>query len=300
MSNLLTVGVKIGKREISSAIINVDDSVVLSRSCSSVAISAAGSADDVLSGCVAVIKKSLRAYPNNNFKIGLAVSAQFENTHTITQFCNNQSFKTLPKLNVKMMLAEKLGIAETDVFIVNEAEAFLRGEVYNGASPDYRYKKIIALSMGGGLLSATYDSEKFRDANLWGSPFLQGIAENYFTTSWFIKRYFELTGERIDGVSKISSFNKVTPASKQLYNEFSANLALFLDRLAVVNKPDAIILGGSISNAFQTFFPELRRCLNKRQNFTPVYKAKLREKAALFGAANYFELESNALSNTNF
>jgi glucokinase len=296
MNNLLTVGVKIGKREISSAIINVDDSVVLSRSSSSVAMNAVGSADDILTSCAMVIKKSLKAYPNNDFKVGLALSAQFESAHTITPFCNNQSFKTLPKLNVKMMLAEKLGIAEIDVFIVNEAEAFLRGEVYNGASPDYRYKKVIGLSMGGGLLSATYDSEKFQNSNFWGSPFLQGIAENYFTTSWFIKRYFEITGERIDGVSKISSFNKVTLASKQLYSEFSANLALFLDRLAVVHKPDAIILGGSVSNAFQTFFPELRRCLNKRQNFTPVYKAKLREKAALFGAANCYNTESKVLS----
>ena len=52
--------------------------------------------------------------------------------------------------------------------------------------------------------------------------------------------------------------------------------------------PDAIVLGGTISNAFQTFFPELRREMSKLENYNKVFKAKLKDKAGILGAASSF------------
>jgi glucokinase len=193
-------------------------------------------------------------------------------------------FDSLFGLNVKEMLAQSLGIAPSQIKMMNDAGCFLQGEVYAGSAKGFDH--VIGLTLGTGLGTARYHDGIGDDANLWCLPFKNSIAEDYISTRWFVNRYQELSGLAIKDVKALAEIHETDEFAKLIFKEFGQNLALFIEEFIKKDNPEVVIIGGNIANAYHLFKAEMMNHF-KRVDINPtICLSKLNEVAALLGAAN--------------
>ena len=147
------------------------------------------------------------------------------------------------------------------------------------------YSSAIGLTLGTGLGSATYVKGLAADAALWQAPFKEGIAEDYLCTRWFIRRYYELSHRYLEGVKELMALSAKDSVAREVFREFGRNLADFLILFIQKEKPEVVILGGNITQAYELFSAELEEGLAGNVTDLPLLKAVLGERASLIGAA---------------
>jgi len=182
------------------------------------------------------------------------------------------------------MIAGKLGIAVTDIRMLNDAACFLQGEVFAGVAQGYQ--RVIGLTLGTGLGIAKLSEGIAEDADLWQSPFLDSIAEDYLSERWFLKRYYELSNINVVNVRELSSFCNKSNTVKSVFKEFAANMALFTANFVRATNPEVIVLSGDIvENAADCFLAAYKTQLGKLNVDIPVLISKLNADAVLIGVA---------------
>ncbi|MBC7915989.1 MAG: ROK family protein, partial [Pyrinomonadaceae bacterium] len=149
---------------------------------------------------------------------------------------------------------------------------------------------VLGLTLGTGLGSALYINGVATDAALWDSVFLNGIAEDYLSSRWFVKRYFQLSGKTVDGVKDLVAPDDENKQATQVFAEFGYHLAQFITALIHKYKSEMVVIGGNISLAFNSFSAELESVLLTNNISTTIKVAELKENAALIGAASCWEL----------
>ena len=132
------------------------------------------------------------------WKIGIAMPGPFDYENGISYIKDQNKYEALYGLNIKEQLAKKLEISISDISILNDAACFLQGEVFGGAGQGF--KRVMGLTLGTGFGSARSVDGKTDDADLWCSPYREGIAEDYLSTRWFLKQYKEISGKLVKNV----------------------------------------------------------------------------------------------------
>ncbi len=216
-------------------------------------------------------------------KIGIAMPAPFDYVNGISWMKDNNKFASLYGVNIKSLLAEKLEMSASDILFMNDAAAFLQGEMFAGAA--LGFTKAIGLTLGTGLGSSKCNGEIVEDANLWCTPMLNGIAEDYLSTGWFVKRFNQLTGNVAGGVKEIADTYRKDKQVHLIFDEFAKNLAFFVGEFVKAENPDVIVIGGNIMQAENLFIPLVKRQLQNMGITCSFVRAKLGENAAILGAA---------------
>ena len=198
---------------------------------------------------------------------------------------NQDKFDHLFGINVKDKLARLLKIKTEDISIANDAACFLQGEIFHGAASDK--DRVMGLTLGTGLGAARAFHMTAEDADLWCSPFKDGIAEDYLSSRWFVKRFFEYSGRKMENVKEIVQLKDAEVYIKPLFKEFGYNLATFIKPLMLAENRNVLILGGSIANAFDLFIGELQKILTTENIQVQVRRSVLGESAAMMGAASF-------------
>lgn len=283
-SSPLVVGVDIGGTHITAALVNLDSGEFLPESWVRKEVDSDGEADQIIRAWSQVILEVLDGNPLTSKKIGIGMPGPLDYENGISLIKNQGKFDSLYGLNLKELLCNHLPIKVEDIRFMNDAGSFLRGEVFGGAAKGYPCA--IGLTLGTGLGTACYKNGIAEDAALWQHPFKDGVAEDYLCTRWFIKYYEELSGYRVRGVKKLMERALVDGKAKKVFQEFGKNLAHFLNFFIEKDKPEVIVLGGNITNAYDFFGHELEKRLNGNGQQVPLLKAILGEKASLIGAAS--------------
>lgn len=284
MTNSTALGIDIGGSHITAALVDLSTRSIIEGSWNRTRINSQGEAAEIIEGWAAVIREVFTHAPEGTRHIGIGMPGPFDYEHGISGMKGQHKFDALYNLNVKEMLAAKLNIAPDQIRFINDAGCFLQGEVFSGAARNRQC--VIGLTLGTGLGSATYRDGVANDANRWCSPFKDGIAEDYLSTRWFVKRYEEISGETVPDVKALVARMGVDDRIPALFQEFSVNLAAFLGNFVRDEQPEIIVIGGNIANASDLFFPLLKEELKKQQIEIPVVTATLGEAAALIGAAS--------------
>lgn len=284
MTNSTALGIDIGGSHITAALIDLGTRSIVEGSWNRTRINSQGEAADIIEGWAAVIREVFTHAPEGARHIGIGMPGPFDYEHGISGMKGQHKFDALYHLNVKEMLAAKLNIAPDQIRFINDAGCFLQGEVFSGAAKNHQ--RVIGLTLGTGLGSATYRDGVANDANRWCSPFKDGMAEDYLSTRWFVKRYEEVSGEAVPDVKALVARIGVDDRISALFQEFSVNLAAFLGNFVREEQPEIVVIGGNIANASDLFFPLLKEELKKQQIEIPVVTATLGEAAALIGAAS--------------
>ena len=284
MDNSMVLGVDIGGSHITAALLNLETKTFMQGSLVREYVNAKEAASQIIDAWNRVICKSFSAYPVQQKVIGIAMPGPFDYETGISLMKGQDKFDALYGLNIKDTLASLLDVAPTNIHFKNDAECFLLGEAFSGAAANFN--KAVGLTLGTGLGSSIYENGVSKDADLWCSTFKDGIAEDYLSTRWFTQRYYLLTGEKVKDVKELADLAIYHPIAREVFNEFGKNLALFLEGFIQKNKPEVVVIGGNISNAFDLFEDSMRQITLPLYGETIIRRAILGEEAPLIGAAS--------------
>ncbi len=290
MNDAIIAGADIGGSHITVALIDISTRKIVKNTRRRKAINSGKNAEEILNSWSAVMLDSFKAANIKPSKIGIAMPGPFDYVNGISYIRDQNKYDALYGLNVKEKLAEKLEIGVSDILIVNDAACFLQGEVFSGSGQGFN--RIIGLTLGTGLGSARCFDGETVDANLWCSEYKDGIAEDYLSTRWFLKRYKELSGHAVKDVKELVSKGREDPLVQDVFDEFGSNLADFLNPYIIKEELQLAILGGNISLASAYFSETFKRALDQADIEIEINMAELGENAALIGAASSHYLAS--------
>jgi glucokinase len=281
--NEKVIGVDIGGSHISAAVVDllhrsiVEDSLVRKH------INSKESAEQILNSWAEVIEQLFSKYPFISKKIGIAMPGPFDYEKGICLIKGVDKYESLFNVNVKNSLAQRLKLAEESIVFMNDARCFLEGERFGGAAAGC--DNVLGITLGTGLGSARFHSGQTFEGDLYFAPFKDGVAEDYISSRWFLKKYKEITGRVAKNVKELSEKISQEPEIKILFDEFGRNLGEVLFSYAQKFSYETLVIGGNIANAWELFFAETKTILDKLPAVT-IKKAALGEDSALIGAAS--------------
>ncbi|MEM6698043.1 MAG: ROK family protein [Bacteroidota bacterium] len=228
-------------------------------------------------------------------KITIAMPGPFDYEKGIFEQHPEGKFGSLVGTNFKIAIQERLGRV-VEVHFENDAAAFGIGESYFGQSKDV--KRSIAITLGTGL-GATFISNHQaiktgedipEGGELYHQNFKDSIADDYFSTRWFVKQTKEKYDLEVAGVKELlESTNDETIA--EIFQKFTQSLHEFLLPYAQNFQAEAIVIGGNIAKAWSHFGVQLNTLFHS--NAIRVAPSILQEKAILLGAAKSAYNKSN-------
>ncbi|WP_268036075.1 ROK family protein [Algoriphagus sp. PAP.12] len=280
----MIIGVDIGGSHISAAEILVNETGVSLGRRADDSVDTAKDAIDIIKDWVEVIRAV--SLGSKDLQIGIAMPGPYDYENGISLISEQGKMKALYGLSVKKLLAESLCIPLNQISFTNDAEAFLKGEVFSGVGKGFT--NTLGLTLGTGLGSAIHVDDVVKDAKLWTAPFREGIAEDYLGTAWFlefVQMEFDLV---IKGVKDLTSPDFDQNISSQVFEEFGKTLGEFLFPYVIRLQTQLVVLGGKISNASSLFLPSTIDYLKNNGVNLSLKKSSLGEDSALIGACEPF------------
>ncbi|MXV17674.1 ROK family protein [Hufsiella ginkgonis] len=284
MSTSITIGIDIGGSHITAGVVDLESKQIIERSIVREHLDTQGNLEQILSTWTNVIRRSASFVPAGKLRLGMAMPGPFDYEEGISMMVGQNKYDAFYGLNVKQLLAARLGIDTADILMMNDASCFLKGELYGGAAQ--HYQNVIGLTLGTGLGSAKYNFSYTYDAELWCFPFHDSIVEDYLSTRWFIKRFKERSGIDVKNVKDLVWYTENNADANEVFKEFGTNLGLFLIEFIKMENPEVVVIGGNISKAFDLFIGQTIAMLADREVTVPVLRGTLGENAAIIGAGS--------------
>jgi glucokinase len=282
-NNQYVLGIDIGGSHITAALLDMQQRNILKNTYTRERVDSHASAEQIIHTWCNIIRTAYTKADVAIGNLGIAMPGPFDYDSGISYIAGNDKYAAFYGLNVKDLLANELQIDRDQILMSNDAACFLAGEVFAGEAR--AYQNLIGITLGTGLGSAVCTEGKITDANLWCSSFLNGIAEDYLSTRWFLKRYYELTGLNILNVHELTLLYDENQTVRKIFTEFGYNLGLFLKGFQQDCAAEAIVIGGNIAKASSRFVSNVIKYLESQGITTPIHISKLNEDAALVGAA---------------
>lgn len=284
MNNPLVAGVDIGGSHITAALVDLEVRSVLPAFSARKPINAQEDADSIIDNWCATIGEVFEAQPASLPKrVGIAMPGPFDYEQGISFIKDQNKYESLYGLNVKEMIAARLGVTPDSIRLMNDAGCFLQGEVVGGAARGF--KSAVGVTLGTGLGTATFQDGVAKDANLWCAPFLDGIAEDYISARWLLNTYHEASGTVVDNVKDLVELIPTDPQIKTIFRQFGRHLAAFLAPFIRTHHPEVVVIGGNISKSSDLFLGQVEEGLQAESITIPVRIARLGENAHIMGAA---------------
>lgn len=286
MNNVI-LGVDIGGTHITSALIDLTEKKEIKETFYRSRVDANGTVNEIIDAWAMNIEKSVSGTQLIAKRISIAMPGPMDYRQGICHIRNQGKYDALYNVDIKEELSNRLGVPREMIKFKNDAACFLKGEIFGGCLMDV--EQAIGLTLGTGLgTSHTKGGEAF-DSDLWKMPFNKGIAEDYISTRWFIKRFFELSEIEIKDVKDLVDNYRESPYFRSLFLEFSLNLSKFMHLFIRKKMPLAAVIGGNIAKAEEFFLDDTRNLLAKRMGYSfPIKCSLLGENAVLLGAGSSF------------
>ncbi|WP_103071981.1 ROK family protein [Aquimarina sediminis] len=290
----MILGVDIGGNYITVAGIDTKTNKILETSFVSISVDSKAEANEILDRWLFALRKVIDTLNNEPLEgIGIAIPGPFDYHNGIFAFKMEQKYASLFCLNIKEILKKKLQLSDDiPIRFYNDAACFGIGEVWRGKLKSI--KRGLGITLGAGF-GATFLFHGLpllsgdgipKDGELYHITYKDGIADDYFSTRWFVKRYKEITDASINNVKELTEASLENDvAVEQVFDEFSQNLADFLSPWLKSYDAEAIVIGGSIAKAWPFFASNLEKKLNSHNCFVKIFKSELQEKAILLGSA---------------
>ncbi len=222
---------------------------------------------------------------------GLAIPGPFDYATGVSHMKHKLPY--LFGVNVHQALATRFGWESGQVCSLNDADAFLLGEV--GAGAVRGVSRAVGLTLGTGIGSAfAIDGHVITtgpgippDGEIWNVPYQGGIVEDLVSTRAIQGTYRKLTGS-VREVAEIAKDAERDSAAAEAFNEFGSNLGKAMRAVLWPFAPNVVVLGGGISQSSPLFLPAT---LAELQGLDVELRiSELRDHAALVGAGvRWFE-----------
>jgi len=293
MSKNLSIGVDIGGSHISCAVVDLESRKILRETMSEAPVDNKGEVEEIISTWSGAIRKAMNHVNKDDLKgIGFAMPGPFDYLNGICLIKGVPKYEKLYGTNVGKEISRALGLKpEQSVRFMNDASSFAVGEAWGGKAAGS--KRSMAITLGTGFGSAfienkvpivTGDSVP-KLGCVYHIKYEDGIADDYFSTRWFISRYKQLTGKDAEGVKSIAEDALKSEQVREMFTEFGDSLAGFLAPFLNKFGADVLVMGGNISRAYDLFGETFKKALAENDCPAKAYTSDLMEDAALLGSA---------------
>lgn len=238
------------------------------------------SAVEIVAGWTAAIQACWQLARIQSARIGIAMPGPFDYEKGVCLIKGLHKYDALYKLPVKEVMSHALQIPASAIRMVNDATAYIRGEMAMGAAKGAT--DVLGITLGTGLGSALFRNGAFEEGDLYCFPYKESVAEEYFSTRWFLERYKQKIGSILSGVKELAELSNNDVSAMECFTEFGKNLNELIQNRYAPAVPRTIVIGGNIANAAALFFPIIQQELGSGYE---IKKASLGEYAALIGAA---------------
>jgi len=293
MSLNLSIGVDIGGSHISCAVVDLANRNILRETLTELPVNNKGNAEEIIATWSSAIRKSIEHINSDHLRgIGFAMPGPFDYVNGICLIKGVSKYENLYRTNVGKEISKSLGLkVDKNVRFINDASSFAVGVAWAGKASGS--KKSMAITLGTGFGSAFIENN-IPIVNSDSVPKLgcvyhikykDGIADDYFSTRWFISRYKYLTGKDADGVKTIAEEAKDNKQVRSIFTEFGDSLAGFLAPFLNKFGTERLVIGGNISKAYDLFGESFEKGLIDQDCHTISFTSVLMEDASLLGSA---------------
>ncbi|MBF4466280.1 ROK family protein [Flavobacterium sp. LC2016-12] len=260
----IIIGVDIGGSHISSAAVNQENLEIVNKSYFRGFVDSKASKEIILQKWAEIINKTL-AEIDVDTTVGIAFSmpGPFHYETGIAMFEGNDKYESLYNVNIPLELARYLNNENVAFRFLNDATSFGIGSALHQKDGGVD-QKVIAITLGTGfgasflndIIPVINGDDVPQNGCLWDKPFKSNIADDYFSTRWFLRKYEEYSGKKSsDGVKEIASIKN--EYSTKIFDEFAANLSEFLLPYILEFKADSLVIGGNIAKCSELFLPKV-------------------------------------------
>lgn len=296
MDRNLAIGADIGGSHITCAALNLETGAILRETIAERAVDNQAQANAIIKVWSDAVAESMSKVPAGSVKgIGFAMPGPFDYVKGISYIRGVAKYENLYGFNISDAIASTLGLAgDVPIRFINDASAFAVGEAWAGSAGNY--SRSLSITFGTGFGSA-FIADKIpvcdgpqvpRIGCVYHLPYREGIADDYFSTRWFLKEYKAATGKELSGVKELASLAKTDRLVNDLFTDFGKRAAKFLTPWLKSFEAEILVVGGNISNAYDLFGNVFEATFREEGWNGAVALSKLKEDAALFGSAYLF------------
>ncbi|MEM1120143.1 MAG: ROK family protein [Bacteroidota bacterium] len=296
------IAADIGGSHISSTVIHTKNWQIDPTQITETKVNAFADKESIILGWVQNLQQTART--NNitdNYQIAIALPGPFDYQKGIFQAHPKGKMSSLVGEDFRSLLLPHFG-DNLKIAFANDAACFGLGAACFGKGKPY--DRIIGITLGTGIGSSFIGHQKIISkghgvpvgGEVYALPFLQGIADDYFSTRWFVAETKRALGKTVTGVRELVETmppDDVNP----IFTKFSHQFYQFLRPYATNFKAEAIIIGGNIAKAWPCFSTALINFF-AQDNIT-VLPSTLNEKAIILGAAKVFADKENTTTTNN-
>ena len=290
----LSIGVDVGGSHIACAAVSLQHGKLLPGTLSRVDVESMADAEEIFGAWAQALNATLANIDATNLAgIGFAMPGPFDYRDGISKMEHK-----FPKLYGKVIADELQPLLDCDAPLsmrfLNDATSFAVGEAWLGRGKGAR--KVVAATLGTGFGSAFIDDgvpvverdDVPEEGCLWHLPYADGIADEYFTTRWFVKRFPEVAGQDVSGAKEVAEAARAGNAEAlRVFEDYGRSMGGFLTPWLQKFAADVVVLGGNIAGAYELFGPALvDACPGVRFEVS-----SLGENAAMIGAARLLDYE---------
>jgi glucokinase len=190
-------------------------------------------------------------------------------------------------VNLRQELAQRFEWNPVQVRFLNDAAAYLLGELGSGSARGMN--RAIAITLGTGIGSAfSVDGQVIVEGRgvppggeIWNLPYKDGIVEDVISACAIQKSFMLRTRRKLKAID-IAAAAANDPIAVEVFREFGHELGRVLRRTLSLFSPDVVVFGGGISGAADLFLAATE-CEVRDLNI-PLRVSALQDSAPLVGA----------------
>jgi glucokinase len=238
---------------------------------------------DFVGAFESLAKDSASPVPPNGISVAMPNPFDYERGISYMQ----HKYQQLYGADIRQALSARLNLDPARICFLNDAEAFLFGELHQGAATGV--DRVIGITLGTGVGSAFAVGGKIvckgdgvpPGGEIWNLPYNGGVVENFVSTLAVERIYERLTGASAE-VREIARLAPTHFHARQTFEYFGKELGKVLSYISSEFAPDRIVLGGGISRAGKHFLPAAEEVMASLA--VPLRVSVLFEGAPLIGA----------------
>jgi predicted NBD/HSP70 family sugar kinase len=293
MERNLALGADIGGSHISCAAVDLITGKILRNTVTGREVNNQAKANVIIEVWTEALKEALsKVAPEKVKGIGFAMPGPFDYVKGISYIKGVTKYENLYGFNITDAISSSLNV-HNDFLIrfMNDASSFAVGEAWAGSAT--KVNRSLSITLGTGFGSAFIADripivdgpEVPKLGCIYHLPYEDGIADDYFSTRWFIRRYKSATGKEPKGVRELAELASSDKIVSDLFKEFGTKLGIFLAPWLKKFHAEMVVIGGNISHAYSLFGDVFEESLKNEHCDCIVALSSLKEDAAILGCA---------------
>jgi len=295
--NIFRLGIDLGGTKTEVIILDSEDREIHRRRVATPRISGADEYRGILTNLNELITATIKGVPpETDLTIGIGIPGSLDPISGLVRNANTTCLNGKPlKADVEKQFGRPVGM-------MNDANCFTLAEYRQGAAREFRvaFGVIMGTGCGGGIcIDGRIHHGHNGIGGEWGHFAIdpqgarcycgnQGCIETKISGAGVEKAFYQRFNRRLKMEEIVRGYRDQDPACTQVFLQFLKDFGRAAGGLISILDPDAIILGGGLSNIDELYDSDLNNIRDYAFHprvVTPVLKNELGDSAGVYGAA---------------